>query len=79
MVGTRVDVKRLELDGLEVTGSDTLLSVRLDGGCILQDRLTCRNNGVLVSMTVNERILVLSDVGRGVDYLHSEVCVNHSP
>jgi chitin elicitor receptor kinase 1 len=43
----------------------------------LQDRLTCRDNGALVPLTVNERVLVLSDVGRGLVYLHSEVCVIH--
>ena len=37
----------------------------------LQDRLTCRGNGD-VSLTVNDRILVLSDVSRGLTCLHSE-------
>jgi serine/threonine protein kinase len=31
----------------------------------------------LVPLTANERILVLSDVARGLVYLHSEVCVIH--
>jgi interleukin-1 receptor-associated kinase 4 len=43
----------------------------------LQDRLACRGSGALVPLTANERILVLSDVARGLVYLHSEVCVIH--
>ena len=41
----------------------------MEGG-ILQDRLTCRGSGALVSsLTVNERILVFSNVARGLSYL----------
>ena len=36
-----------------------------------------RGSGALVSLTVNERILVLSDVVRGLTSLYSEVCVSH--
>jgi hypothetical protein len=43
----------------------------------LQDRLACRCSGALVPLTANERILVLSDVARGLAYLHSEMCVIH--
>ncbi len=43
----------------------------------MQDRLPCRGSGALVSLTVNERVLVLSDDTRGLAYLHSEVCVIH--
>jgi interleukin-1 receptor-associated kinase 4 len=48
----------------------------MEGGS-LQDRLACRGSGALVLLTVNERILVLSDVARGLAYLHSEVRVIH--
>ena len=41
----------------------------MEGG-ILQDRLTCGGSGALVSsLTVNERILVFSNVARGLSYL----------
>ena len=53
-----------------------LVYALMEGGS-LQDRLECRGSGALVPLTVNERILVLSDVARGVAYLHSEVCVIH--
>ncbi len=43
----------------------------------MQDRLACRGSGALVPLTTNERILVLSDVARGLAYLHSEVRVIH--
>ena len=43
----------------------------------LQDRLVCRDRGTLVPLTDNERVLVLSDVARGLSYLHSELCVIH--
>jgi serine/threonine protein kinase len=48
----------------------------MEGGT-LQDRLTCRGSSALVPLTANERILVLSDVARGLAYLHSEVRVIH--
>ena len=43
----------------------------------MQDRLACRGSGALVPLTANERVLVLSDVARGVAYLNSEVRVIH--
>ena len=43
----------------------------------MQDHLACRGSGALVPLTANERILVLSDVARGLTYLHSEVRVIH--
>jgi interleukin-1 receptor-associated kinase 4 len=48
----------------------------MEGGS-LQDRLACRGSGALVPLTANERVLVLSDVARGLAYLHSEVRVIH--
>jgi serine/threonine protein kinase len=48
----------------------------MEGGS-LQDRLACRGSGALLPLTANERILVLSDVARGLAYLHSEVRVIH--
>ena len=48
----------------------------MEGGS-LQDRLACRGSGALVPLTANERMLVLSDVARGLAYLHSEVRVIH--
>jgi len=47
----------------------------MEGGS-LQDRLACRGSGA-VPLTANERILLLSDVARGLAYLHSEVRVIH--
>jgi hypothetical protein len=47
----------------------------MEGGS-LQDHLTCRGSGALVPLTANERVLVLSDVARGLAYLHSEVRVS---
>jgi len=47
----------------------------MEGGS-LQDRLACRGSDA-VPLTANERILVLSDVARGLAYLHSEVRVIH--
>jgi interleukin-1 receptor-associated kinase 4 len=47
----------------------------MEGGS-LQDRLACRGSGA-VPLTASERILVLSDVARGLAYLHSEVRVIH--
>jgi interleukin-1 receptor-associated kinase 4 len=48
----------------------------MEGGS-LQDRLACRGSGALVPLTANERMLMLSDVARGLAYLHSEVRVIH--
>jgi serine/threonine protein kinase len=48
----------------------------MEGGS-LQDRLACRGSGAAVPLTANERILVLSDIARGLAYLHSQVRVIH--
>ena len=54
-----------------------LVYALMEGGS-LQDRLACRGSGAfVVPLTANERILVLSDVARGLAYLHSEVRVIH--
>jgi serine/threonine protein kinase len=53
-----------------------LVYVFMEGGS-LQDRLACRGSGALVPLTTNERMLVLSDVARGLAYLHSDVRVIH--
>ena len=45
------------------------------GGC-LQDRLACARVGA-APLTCAERITVLSDVARGLAYLHTEVKVIH--
>jgi serine/threonine protein kinase len=52
-----------------------LVYALMEGGS-LQDRLACRGS-VSVPLTANERILVLSDVARGISYLHSEVRFIH--
>jgi ubiquitin len=52
-----------------------LVYALMEGGS-LQDRLACRGSGS-VPLTANERILVLSDVARGIAYLHSEVRFIH--
>jgi serine/threonine protein kinase len=49
----------------------------LKEGGSLQDRLTGRGNSALVPLTANERVILLSDVARGLAYLHSELCVIH--
>ncbi len=49
----------------------------MEGGS-LQDRLACRGSGALVPLTVNKRILALSDVAWGLAYLHLEGAC-HSP
>ena len=54
-----------------------LVYALMEGGS-LQDRLACRGSGVaVVPLTANERVLVLSDVARGLAYLHSLVRVIH--
>ncbi len=53
-----------------------LVYALMEGGS-LQDRLACNNSVASVPLTANERILVLSDVTRGLDYLHSQVRVIH--
>jgi interleukin-1 receptor-associated kinase 4 len=52
-----------------------LVYALMEGGS-LQDRLACRGSGA-VPLTANERILVLSDVSRGLAYLHSEQRLIH--
>ena len=42
-----------------------LVYALMEGGS-LQDRLACCGSGALVPLTANERILVLSDVARGL-------------
>ena len=46
-----------------------LVYVLMEGGSF-PDRLTCRDSGSLVPLTSNEWILVMSDVVRGLSYLH---------
>jgi interleukin-1 receptor-associated kinase 4 len=53
-----------------------LVYALMEGGS-LQDHLACIGSGALVPLTANERILVLSDVARGLAYLHSQVHVIH--
>ncbi len=111
MSGTRVAVKRLELDGLSGAGAGYLSTDQMhtevevlsqvhhvnivqlmgwikDGmapclvyafmeGGNLQDRLAYTGIGAWVPLMANERMLVLSDVARGLAYLHSEVRVIH--
>jgi len=109
--GTRVAVKRLEVDpvvGLagvvlldqmqtevqvlsqvqhpnivQLLGSSTdgavpcLVYALMEGGS-LQDRLACSVGDVAhAALTSNERILVLSDVARGLAFLHFEVQIIH--
>ena len=52
-----------------------LVYALMEGGC-LQDRLACAHIGA-VPLTCTERMTVLSDVARGLAYLHSEVKVIH--
>ncbi len=52
-----------------------LVYALMEGGS-LQDRLACTGSGA-VPLTANERIVVLSDIARGLAYLHSEVRVIH--
>jgi len=56
-------------------GEAPCLVYALAAGGSLQDRLMCRENGA--PLTSKERILVLSDVLRGLAYLHAEVRVIH--
>ncbi len=63
--------------GIEQGQHGALLVYALMESGSLQDHLACRGSGALVPLTANERILVLSDVARGLVYLHSEVCVIH--
>ncbi len=53
-----------------------LVYALMEGGSLL-DRLACTGSGALVPLRANERVLVLSDVARGLAYLYSEVHVIH--
>jgi hypothetical protein len=68
-------VNIVQLMGWSKDGMAPCLVYALMQGGSLQDRLACR--GALVPLTANERVLVLSDVARGLAYLHSEVRVIH--
>ncbi len=70
-------VNVVQLMGWSKDGMAPCLVYALMEGGSLQDRLACRGSGALVPLTANERILVLSDVARGLAYLHSEVRVIH--
>ena len=48
-----------------------LVYTLMEGGS-LQDRLAC-THGAGIPLTAKERIVVLSDVARGLAYLHSEI------
>ena len=67
----------VQLLGSSADGAALCLVYALMEGGSLQDRLACGGVGDRVALTANERILVLSDVARGLAYLHSEVCVIH--
>ena len=56
-------------------GEAPCLVYALAAGGSLQDRLACSENAV--PLTAKERIIVLSDVLRGLAYLHSQVRVIH--
>ncbi len=64
-------------DGIEQRRHGALLGLRLDGGRQLAGPSGVQRQRCLVPLTSNERILVLSDVARGLAYLHSEVRVIH--
>jgi hypothetical protein len=65
----------VQLLGWSNDGEAPCLVYALVAGGSLQDRLMCCENGVPI--TAKERILVLSDVLRGLAYLHAEVRVIH--
>jgi hypothetical protein len=62
------------VDGMEKDCTVPCLVYDFMEGDSYLDRLACRGSGALVSLTANERILVFSDVARGLAYLHLEVC-----
>jgi serine/threonine protein kinase len=71
-------VNIVPLLGSSKDGMEPCLVYALMEGGSFQDRLSCRGSGAfLVPLTANERIVVLSDVARGLSYLHSEVRVIH--
>ena len=65
----------IPLLGWSDDGEAPCLVYALAAGGSLQDRLACRENAV--PLTARERILVLSDVARGLAYLHAQVRVVH--
>jgi len=66
----------VQLLGSSMDGYAPCLVYALMEGGSLQDRLECSRVGDL-ALTANERILVLSDVARGLAFLHSEVKIIH--
>ena len=74
-------VKIVQLMGWSKDGmAPCLVYQRLYGGRQLAGPScvqVCSVSGALVPLTVNEGMLVLSDVARGLAYLHSDVCVIH--
>ena len=65
----------VQLLGSSTDGASPCLVYALMEGGSLQDRLACITGQV--PLTANERILVLSDVARGLSFLHSEAKVIH--
>jgi len=68
--------KRRAASGEQYRWRVAMFGQRSDEGCSLQDRLACIQTGQ-VPLTANERILVLSEVARGLAFLHSEAKVIH--
>ena len=66
----------VQLLGSSMDGYAPCLVYALMEGGSLQDRLECSRVGD-VALTANDRILVLSDVARGLAFLHSEVKIIH--
>jgi len=66
----------VQLLGSSTDGASPCLVNALMKGGSLQDRLACIQTGQ-VPLTANERILVLSEVARGLAFLHSEAKVIH--
>jgi serine/threonine protein kinase len=65
----------IPLLGWSNDGEAPCLVYALAAGGSLQDRLACSENAV--PLTAKERVLVLSDVLRGLAYLHSQVRIIH--
>jgi len=65
----------VQLLGSSTDGASPCLVYALMEGGSLQDRLACITGQV--PLTANERIFVLSDVARGLSFLHSEAKVIH--
>jgi interleukin-1 receptor-associated kinase 4 len=70
-------VNIMPLLGSSKDGMASCLVYALMEGGSLQNRLPCRDIGALVSLTDNERIVVLSADARGLTFLHSPVPVIH--